>query len=107
LPLALQIRANLAPALVFVTNSNSIQATIFAFTIVCLQAATALSLLQVVHRVLKISRVIAPQVRCWPPQGFIEASFVSTGSIPIGMDKYNKKIMIETIRDPDLFRVEN
>jgi hypothetical protein len=36
-----------------------------------------------------------------------EASFVSTGSIPIGMDKYNKKIMIVTIRDPDLFRVEN
>jgi hypothetical protein len=39
--------------------------------------------------------------------GFPEASFVSTGSIPIGMDKYNKKIMIVTIRDPDLFRVEN
>jgi hypothetical protein len=37
----------------------------------------------------------------------IKASFVSTGSIPIGMDKYNKKIMIGTIRDPDLFRVEN
>jgi hypothetical protein len=37
----------------------------------------------------------------------IKASFVSTGSIPIGMDKYNKKIMIVTIRDPDLFRVEN
>jgi hypothetical protein len=36
-----------------------------------------------------------------------QASFVSTGSIPIGMDKYNKKIMIVTIRDPDLFRVEN
>jgi hypothetical protein len=36
-----------------------------------------------------------------------KASFVSTGSIPIGMDKYNKKIMIVTIRDPDLFRVEN
>jgi hypothetical protein len=35
------------------------------------------------------------------------ASFVSTGSIPIGMDKYNKKIMIVTIRDSDLFRVEN
>jgi hypothetical protein len=35
-----------------------------------------------------------------------EASFVSTGSIPIGMDKYNKKIMIVTIIDPDLFRVE-
>jgi hypothetical protein len=34
-------------------------------------------------------------------------SFVSTGSIPIRMDKYNKKIMIVTIRDPDLFRVEN
>jgi hypothetical protein len=34
-------------------------------------------------------------------------SFVSTGSIPIGMDKYNKKIMIVTIRDLDLFRVEN
>jgi hypothetical protein len=37
----------------------------------------------------------------------LQASFVSTGSIPIGMDKYNKKIMIVTIRDPDLFRVEN
>jgi hypothetical protein len=36
-----------------------------------------------------------------------QASFVSTGSIPIGMDKYNKKIMIITVRDPDLFRVEN
>jgi hypothetical protein len=36
-----------------------------------------------------------------------KASFVSTGSIPIGMDKYNKKIMIVTIRDPVLFRVEN
>jgi hypothetical protein len=36
-----------------------------------------------------------------------QASFVFTGSIPIGMDKYNKKIMIVTIRDPDLFRVEN
>jgi hypothetical protein len=33
-----------------------------------------------------------------------EASFVSTGSIPIRMDKYNKKIMIVIIRDPDLFR---
>jgi hypothetical protein len=37
----------------------------------------------------------------------IQASFVSTGSIPIGMDKYNKKIMIFTIRDPDLLRVDN
>jgi hypothetical protein len=36
-----------------------------------------------------------------------KASFVSTGSIPNGIDKYNKKIMIVTIRDPDLFRVEN
>jgi hypothetical protein len=36
-----------------------------------------------------------------------KATFVSTGSIPIGMDKYNKKIMVVTIRDPDLFRVEN
>jgi hypothetical protein len=36
-----------------------------------------------------------------------KASFVSTVSILIGMDKYNKKIMIVTIRDPDLFRVEN
>jgi hypothetical protein len=36
-----------------------------------------------------------------------KASFVSTGSIPIGMDKYNKKIMIVIIRDPDLLRVEN
>jgi hypothetical protein len=37
----------------------------------------------------------------------VKASFVSMGSIPIGMDKYNKKMMIVTIRDPDLFRVEN
>jgi hypothetical protein len=37
----------------------------------------------------------------------VKASFVSTGSIPIGMDKYNKKIMIVILRDPDLFRVEN
>jgi hypothetical protein len=36
-----------------------------------------------------------------------EVSFVSTGSIPIEMDKYNNKIIIVTIRDPDLFRVEN
>jgi hypothetical protein len=36
-----------------------------------------------------------------------KASFVSTGSIPNGIDKYNKKIMIVTVRDPDLFRVEN
>jgi hypothetical protein len=27
--------------------------------------------------------------------------------IVFGMDKYNKKIMIVTIRDPDLFWVEN
>jgi hypothetical protein len=37
----------------------------------------------------------------------VQASFVFVESIPIGMDKYNKKIMIVTIRDPDLFRVEN
>jgi hypothetical protein len=36
-----------------------------------------------------------------------QASFVSTGSIPIGMDKYNKIIIIVTIRDPDLLWVEN
>jgi hypothetical protein len=36
-----------------------------------------------------------------------KALFVSTGSIPIRMNKYNKKIMIVIIRDPDLFRVEN
>jgi hypothetical protein len=40
-------------------------------------------------------------------QNPLKASFVSTGLIPIGMNKYNKKIMIVTIRDPDLFRVEN
>jgi hypothetical protein len=40
-------------------------------------------------------------------QDVTQALFVSTGSIPIGMDKYNKKIMIVTIRDSDLFRVEN
>jgi hypothetical protein len=33
--------------------------------------------------------------------------FVSTGSIPIGIDKYNKKIMIVTITDSDLFQIEN
>jgi hypothetical protein len=27
--------------------------------------------------------------------------------ILIGIDKYNKKIMITTIRDPDLFRIKN
>jgi hypothetical protein len=37
----------------------------------------------------------------------VKASFVFMGSIPIGMDKYNKKTMIVTIRDLDLFRVEN
>jgi hypothetical protein len=37
----------------------------------------------------------------------IKASFVSIGLIPTRMNKYNKKIMIATIRDPDLFRVEN
>jgi hypothetical protein len=37
----------------------------------------------------------------------LKGSFVSTGSIPIGMDKYDKKIMIVTIKDLDLFRVEN
>jgi hypothetical protein len=42
-----------------------------------------------------------------PEERKFRASFVSTGSIPIGMDKYKKKIMIVTIRDPDLFRVEN
>jgi hypothetical protein len=26
---------------------------------------------------------------------------------PAGIDKYNKKIMIDAIRDPDLFRVGN
>jgi hypothetical protein len=33
--------------------------------------------------------------------------FVSTGFITTGIDKCNKKIMIATIRDTDLFRVEN
>jgi hypothetical protein len=42
-----------------------------------------------------------------PPSVVLLVSFVSTGSIPIGMDKYDKKIMMVTIRDPDLFRVEN
>jgi hypothetical protein len=37
----------------------------------------------------------------------IKASFVSIGLIPTGIDKCNTKIMIGTIRDPDLFRVEN
>jgi hypothetical protein len=36
-----------------------------------------------------------------------KASFVSIGLIPTGIDKCNTKIMIDTIRDPDLFRVEN
>jgi hypothetical protein len=43
----------------------------------------------------------------WKEENNTQSSFVSMGSIPIGMDKYNKKIMIVTIRDPDLFRVEN
>jgi hypothetical protein len=37
----------------------------------------------------------------------VQASFVSIGLIPTGIDKCNMKIMIDTIRDPDLFRVEN
>jgi hypothetical protein len=45
--------------------------------------------------------------RFHPSSLYTQASFVSTGSTPIGMDKHNKKIMIITIRDPDLFRVEN
>jgi hypothetical protein len=49
----------------------------------------------------------ARPLRCRLPAQPPKASFVSTGSIPIGMDKYNKKLMIVTIRDPDLFRVEN
>jgi hypothetical protein len=32
---------------------------------------------------------------------------VSTRLDPAGIDKYNKKIMIASIRDPDLFRVGN
>jgi hypothetical protein len=36
-----------------------------------------------------------------------KASFVSIGLIPTGIDKCNTKIMIATIRDPNLFRVEN
>jgi hypothetical protein len=39
----------------------------------------------------------------WP----VEASFVSIGLIPTEIDKCNTKIMIDTIRDPNLFRVEN
>jgi hypothetical protein len=35
------------------------------------------------------------------------ASLVSTGLIPTRIDKCNKKIVISTIRDPDLFRVKN
>jgi hypothetical protein len=37
----------------------------------------------------------------------VQASFVSIRLIPTGIDKCNTKIMIDTIRDPDLFRVEN
>jgi hypothetical protein len=33
--------------------------------------------------------------------------FVFTGLDLSGIDKYNKKIMIATIRGPDLFRVRN
>jgi hypothetical protein len=36
-----------------------------------------------------------------------QASFVYIGLIPIGIDKCNTKIMIDTVGDPDLFRVEN
>jgi hypothetical protein len=36
-----------------------------------------------------------------------EASFLSTGLIQNRIDKYNKKIMIATIRDPDLFWIKN
>jgi hypothetical protein len=38
---------------------------------------------------------------------FTKASFVFIGLIRTGIDKCNTKIMIDTIRDPDLFRVEN
>jgi hypothetical protein len=37
----------------------------------------------------------------------LPTSFVSIGLISIGIDKCNMKIMIDTIKDPDLFRVEN
>jgi hypothetical protein len=33
--------------------------------------------------------------------------FVFTGLYHAGIDKYNKKIVITTIRNPNLFRVEN
>jgi hypothetical protein len=36
----------------------------------------------------------------------IQVSFVSIEFIPTGIYKCNKKILIATIRDPDLFRVE-
>jgi hypothetical protein len=36
-----------------------------------------------------------------------KASFVSIGLILTGIDKCNTKITIDTIRDRDLFRVEN
>jgi hypothetical protein len=42
-----------------------------------------------------------------PHHLLLQASFVSIGLIPTGIDKCNTKIMIDTIRDPDLFRVEN
>jgi hypothetical protein len=33
--------------------------------------------------------------------------FISIGLIPTGIDKCNAKIMIDTTKDPDLFRVKN
>jgi hypothetical protein len=38
---------------------------------------------------------------------FLKGSFVSTRLDPARIDKYNKKIVIATIRDPDLFHVGN
>jgi hypothetical protein len=58
-------------------------------------------LLQIVRDAIRASGSPSPRVDS------LHASFLSTGLIPIGMKKYNKKIMIVTIKDPDLFRVEN
>jgi hypothetical protein len=41
------------------------------------------------------------------PVACLRASFVSIGLIPTGIDKCNTKITIDTVRDPNLFQVEN
>jgi hypothetical protein len=62
----------------------------------------------VVCRYRKGTSGVSRRARCaWQSSMPNKASFISTGLIPTGIDKYNKEIMTATIRYPDLFRVEN